>query len=221
MRLVLEQFGAVDDLRLHRDELGNSKGFAFARFVNYIHAKIAMNSLAGMVLAERPLKVGPVIEGSTLNIRQNSIPSNLSNYSSNTSLASNIVTNDINNAATDNWKLDLDTNGHAGMRFSANDRVMLMAKLAEKSGIHVPLPPPPVQMMLNTNVNIPQNNNQPVGGTLSTCFMLNNMFNLEEETEEGWEDDIKEDVCEEVSKFGTIIKCHVETKKAGKIKLLN
>lgn len=38
LRSILEQFGQLETITLHRDELGNSKGFAFARSnLNYIH----------------------------------------------------------------------------------------------------------------------------------------------------------------------------------------
>lgn len=56
LKSVLEPFGEVDDIRLHRDDLGNSKGFAFVKFRRPQSAKICMSSLGGVELIGRPLK---------------------------------------------------------------------------------------------------------------------------------------------------------------------
>jgi RNA recognition motif-containing protein len=51
LKSILEQFGQVDSVTLHRDEMGNSKGFAFARFSKPESAKLAMTNLGGLELA--------------------------------------------------------------------------------------------------------------------------------------------------------------------------
>ena len=42
LKLLLSQFGPIDYVNLHRDELGNSKGFAFTR---YARAEDAANAM--------------------------------------------------------------------------------------------------------------------------------------------------------------------------------
>mmetsp|Transcript_10787 Transcript_10787/g.13371 ORF Transcript_10787/g.13371 Transcript_10787/m.13371 type:complete len:189 (+) Transcript_10787:338-904(+) len=56
-----------------------------------------------------------------------------------------------------------------------------------------------------------------VRGTLSRKIMVHNVFDKNEETEEGWEEDIKEDFEEECSKHGTIKTVKVESEKEGGI----
>ena len=51
LKTVLEQIGQVESIKLHRDHMGNSKGFAFVKFVRHESATLAMTSLNGMELA--------------------------------------------------------------------------------------------------------------------------------------------------------------------------
>jgi RNA-binding protein 23/39 len=62
LRQVLEHFGPVDSIILHRDDSGASKGFAFVRYRNFENAQGAMAGLAGLDVMGRPLKVGPVLD---------------------------------------------------------------------------------------------------------------------------------------------------------------
>jgi RNA-binding protein 39 len=51
LKSILEQFGPLESVSLHRDELGNSKGYAFAKFLSFDAAKSAMSNLGGLELA--------------------------------------------------------------------------------------------------------------------------------------------------------------------------
>lgn len=51
LKSVLDQFGQVESVTLMKDELGNSKGYAFVRFAQVEAAKLAMGSLGGLELA--------------------------------------------------------------------------------------------------------------------------------------------------------------------------
>ena len=46
---------------------------------------------------------------------------------------------------------------------------------------------------------------------ISSCFMLSNMFDPTNETETGWERDIRDDVLDECNKFGDVLHIHVDT----------
>ena len=46
---------------------------------------------------------------------------------------------------------------------------------------------------------------------ISQCFMLSNMFDPTNETETGWEHDIRDDVLDECNKFGDVLHLHVDT----------
>jgi RNA-binding protein 39 len=112
-----------------------------------------------------------------------------------------------------NWKLD-DDDGVTGMQLNAQSRASLMAKLGQAAGLQMP------NVSLNaTPSSVPQNvmlqGPPPIMGKPSIYLMIQNMFILEEETGKNWEQDLKEDVFEECSKYGKIMQCVVETRRSG------
>lgn len=200
LKAVLEQFGPVESVKLHRDHLGNSKGFAFVKFIGADSAKLAMTTLPGFELAGRPLKVGPVTDGKAIGLSVGQMMPGMS-------------------TGTDevvNWKLDADEGG-AGLPMNANTRMMLMAKLAEKAGIQVPAPVSfPVASTATATVGNNAAAERPViTGTPSRFVLISNMFDPLTETEPNWDRDIKEDVSEECTNFGQVANCYVEKRKPG------
>lgn len=211
LKTVLEQFGPTENVNLHRDEMGTSKGFAFIRFTSPESALLALNNLAGVELAGRALKVGRVIDNS-LQSAVGQLPS--------------MGIPDVSSASA-NWKLD-DDDGGKGLQLNSQNRAMLMAKLGQAAGIQVPSVP----------VNVDANSNPlmyglngvpaataapaipPIAGVPSTCFMIRNMFDAAEEEGDDWDEGIKEDVSEECSKYGVVEHCHVEKNKPGGIVFL-
>ena len=102
-----------------------------------------------------------------------------------------------------------------GMQMNSQSRSMLMAKLGAAAGMAPPVHAPSASTSYygpSTAAPVPT---PPVGGLPSACIMIKNMFNLEEETEDDWETDIKESVIEECSKCGKINHAFVENKIPG------
>lgn len=202
LKTVLEQFGPIESVKLHRDHLGNSKGFAFVKFLRGDSASLAMAALPGLELAGRPLKVGHVTDQKAMT-------------SSSSGPAPSSFSSDPMNASG-NWKLDADEGG-AGLSLNAHGRMMLMAKLAQNAGIQMPVPQTP---LLSNVLNPPANNNPTnsvpvVSGTPSCFILINNMFDPATETDPNWDQEIKEDVSEECSNFGPVDHCYVEKVKPG------
>lgn len=203
LKSILDQFGPTESIVLHRDDQGNSKGFAFARFIKPESAQLALQNLGGLELAGRPLKVGPVTDGM-----------------SNTGLKPQPMTSSMDSfgqSATANWKLD-DDDGATGMQLNSQSRVMLMAKLGQAAGLTMPTPMmPPSMTMPPLAVNVPKAPQvvPPIAGSPSCYFVMKNMFSLMEETSVGWDVEIREDVTEECGKFGQVLKCYVEKRREG------
>jgi len=185
----------VDSVHINRDEVGTSKGYAFASFMRFEDAQKAQTTLSGIELAGRAIKVGSVTDGGNSNSQVG-------------------VAGGSQQLGSSNWKLDDDEG--SGMQMNSQSRSMLMAKLGKAAGIDMPQPaapiPPPAENIggLITPATAP-----PVTGQASTCFVINNMFVPEEETDDGWADDIKEDVTAECQKFGAVQHCHVEQNRPG------
>lgn len=102
--------------------------------------------------------------------------------------------------------LDSDEIDRAGIDLGTRGRLQLMAKLAEGTGIE--LPQAAVSALQTSNTN----------GSVATptmvatpCFLLTNMFNPREESGEGWDEEIKNDVIEECRKHGGVVHVYVDT----------
>lgn len=173
------------------------------RFAKPESAKLAMNNLAGFELSGRALKVGPVIDGSNMN---GNINSRMDAVDSSTHVASH------------NWKLD-DDDGASGMQFNAQSRVALMHKLGHAAGIQLPT------SVTLSNHSMPSSlstsNTLPLSGTPSRYIMISNMFILEEETDINWHLEIQEDVIQECSKYGKVVRCDIERKLNGGMVYVN
>jgi RNA-binding protein 39 len=96
------------------------------------------------------------------------------------------------------------------MQMNAHSRTMLMAKLGAAAGM---APPAAAVKALYGGASapvVPQ-----IGGNPSACIVIKNMFVLEQETNPGWEEEIKEDVSEECKKYGKVNHCYVENRIPG------
>ena len=54
-----------------------------------------------------------------------------------------------------------------------------------------------------------------ISGDPARTLLIRNMFDPAEETDENWDQDIKEDTEGECSKYGQVLHCYVEAKKPG------
>lgn len=215
LRAVFEQFGPIESLKLNRDSMGNSKGYAFVKYVSYESAKLAMSSLPSIELLGRYLKVGHVTDHTNRTDPLNIVAS----------LTDRDPTQTQQQQQT-NWKLDADDHGQ-GIAMDATKRLQLMAKLGEKAGMTVPVPLPVLPTVPEMTYNLPpsvvpasQSSSTvvpkavvpPVGGTLSRCVRIMNMFDPATETQPGWDQDIREDVVDQCANFGRVEHCYVDAK---------
>jgi len=213
---ILAEFGRVEFVNLHKDELGNSKGFAFGRYSKPEEAQLAMEKLNGLVIGEKAIKVAPVIDPATkqANLAAAALSTNAQGAISGLAAVPGLAIAGDGVSLQTGWKLDEDD---AGMSLNANTRATLMAKLGKSAGIEVPVIP-----TMQVQPTIPHLSQ--LGGAIgalgnpSRCFVIQGMFNPVEEQRlhgDGWELEIKEDVSEECGKFGAVEFCFVESRKPG------
>lgn len=183
---IFEPFGPIDAIVLARDDFGRSKGYGFIQFSAAEDGKKAMEQLNNFELANRPIKVSLFIE-----------TGDKSFYPGSTNAAAANLDND-----------DLD---RAGVNLGPSGKLALMAKLAEGTGLEMPKHTLDALHMTSSGMQNSANTATPAAPVATQCFLLTNMFDLEEErSKEGWVDEIRDDVMEECSKYGGIVHIHVD-----------
>uniref|UniRef100_A0A4W5N2U4 RNA binding motif protein 39b n=1 Tax=Hucho hucho TaxID=62062 RepID=A0A4W5N2U4_9TELE len=113
--------------------------------------------------------------------------------------------------------LDNDELERTGIDLGTTGRLQLMARLAEGTGLQIPLAAQQALQMsapATPSLNLAPIMNQAMN--LSTqplathCLQLSNMFNPQLENEPGWDVEIQDDVIEECNKHGGIVHIYVD-----------
>nr|VDD18747.1 unnamed protein product [Brassica oleracea] len=200
LRQIFEPFGPVELVQLPCDlETGQCKGFGFIQFAQVEHSKAAQIALNGKLeIAGRTIKVS--------------------------SVADHIGTQEGNPKSA-----DFDDDDGGGLALNAQSRVLLMQKL-DRTGLAASIGVPalngtainqpgmnpgfPTSSVLPTTPLLPSVVTEPIGQP-SECLLLKNMFDPATETELNFDEDIKEDVGDECSKYGEVKHIYVDKNSAG------
>jgi len=111
-----------------------------------------------------------------------------------------------------------DESGNGGVAMSAEDKQSLMNTLAKRAGLSVPINKNPYNSMSGDAP--PGQSQAPPSAALSRCVILTNMFDPSKEDNPDFDLEIREDVRDEVSAFGTLNHIFVDkTSRDGKIYL--
>lgn len=206
---VFSSFGELGRVDLHKDELGNSKGFGFVQFKVPANGLAAVREMDGFQLMGRPIRVS--VSSDTHKTDAST------NYQLNQLLGaahSGQILNDPAAAAAqanaamaaksaiDGEGLDaLDdgsTAGGANVKLSAAQRAAVMAKLASSAGVELPE---------NTRRAAQAAGHASALAGSSRCIVLKNMFDrLSDEAQApNYFEELAEDVRGEAMKMGTVI----------------
>eukprot|EP01031_Cornospumella_fuschlensis_P026418 gene26418-31923_t len=211
LKTILEPFGTVESVKIHRDHLGNSKGFAFVKFSTRESAKDCMSRLGGQEIAGRQVKVGPVTDYKPIIPTwgmDGSGPAPPGGAGGAVGGGAAINPHD----ATANWKLDADE-GNAGMSMNSTSRHALMMKLAQGAGMDVPAPPVLPAMPVVAAQPPPVG---PPAGIPSPYLKIANMFDMAAGGHPPqFFSEIEEDVFYECERFGKVVKVKADTRSAG------
>jgi RNA-binding protein 39 len=171
---IFEPFGEIDAILLARNEMGYSRGFGFIQFSSADDGRKAMEQMNNFELAGKAMKV-------SLYIAEKGFDNIV--YVNPAIAAAGGMPNAISSGSAAVLSLDKDELDRAGVNLGASGKLALMAKLAEGTGLKLP------QNALNA-LNISTGSAVNGGalpnttGLVSTiptqCFVLSNMFDLEE-----------------------------------------
>ncbi|KAG8368067.1 hypothetical protein BUALT_Bualt15G0006800 [Buddleja alternifolia] len=198
LRQVFESFGAVELVQMPSDPgTGTCKGYAFVQFARLEDAKAAQNLNGQLEIAGRVIKVSAITD-------QAGMQEAGANFA------------------------DFDDDEGNGLSLNAQSRALLMQKL-DRTGTASSIsgssaapvlgqPSFPVLTGLTTaGLAVPSfaaPSIDPIGAP-TECLLLKNMFDPNAEAEPDFDMDIKEDVQDECSKFGTLKHIYVEKHSAG------
>ncbi|CAK7329463.1 unnamed protein product [Dovyalis caffra] len=216
LRQVFEPFGAVELVQLPHDESGHCKGFGFVQFARLEDSRNALNLNGQVEIAGRPIKVSAVTDqagaqdgginagdfdddeggGLALNARSRAL---LMQKLDRTGTASSLT-----------GSLGTPTLPPAPLLGAAPVVSPAVAPLLSGSVPSIPgLPVPGLQLPATTIPTVE------TIGVPSDCLLLKNMFDPKTESEPDFDLDIKEDVQEECSRFGTVKHIYVDKNTAG------
>jgi len=229
LQQVFAPFGDIDNVSVVRDEMGGSKGYAFVKFARVEDAKVALEKLTsiGLVLMDKPIKVSHTNDTMGIVAPKAAASSATESLDDMGQKTSGMPMNSQTRAAL-MAKLGASAGiappSMPGMAPGAMPPGMGMpmgggveaakAMAAQASGMVGGMPG-----VVAPGVAAAAPGGVPSGPTVmgqpSFCFMIRNMFDPATETEPGWDQDIKEDVESECSKFGAVLHCYVEARQPG------
>ena len=218
--VLFSQFGQLEKVSLQVDSAsGLSKGFAFLSFRDPKEANLAIQTMGNQVLAGRPMKTGwavnqiSSIPGAEV-VTSDEFPPDASARATNAykvlgQLTMGVPVSQIGHTAP--VVANAPSNAVSRVPTVAEARASLVASgpiaVAADPVAQVPALPETDDPAKVGNADSPTNH-----------ILVHNMFDKDQETEPGWESDIKEEFEEECSKFGKITKIKViSTEPGGKI----
>lgn len=205
IRAIFEPFGPIDVVDLHFDNITQkSKGYCFVQYRKMANAQEALDRMNGFEIAGRPIRVGLVTEKGSSNPnrshdQQHLAPGQMANVPQNYQSGGGM------RQSTGMQRPDSLEEGGASLNNIS--RIELMQKLArvEPPGGTLAAPSKPLY-----RVNVPT--------ATSKSVLLKNMFNPAEETDPGWDTDLRDDVKSECeAKYGPVVEIYVEKESAGEI----
>jgi len=237
LKTVLEPFGTVESLVLNRDPAGNSLGNGVVTFKTADVAGKALAKINGLDLAGKMMHVQLATALKQQQAAAAMVPAGGPPDINNASwkLDDGSGGANMNAQARSVLMARLAGGGNPRPNMLAQNRPMQpmgtgtnMMPLGTPSGARLAVmggnPGMAGMGMMNPAMGNPaamlqQSKGVPVGNP-SPCMVVKNMFTPEEEQEEDWEDDIKEDTVEEVSKFGKVKHCFVDKNSQGFVYLM-
>ncbi|KAG6709215.1 hypothetical protein I3842_06G120600 [Carya illinoinensis] len=220
LRQVFEAFGQVELVQLPLDETGHCKGFGFVQFARLEDSRNALSLNQQLEIAGRLIKVSAVTDqtglqdigansgdfdddeggGLSLNARSRALLMQKLDRSG----AATSTAGSVGNPAVNSTGLTLPTAPILGAAPVVSPVVAPLASMPALAGLGVGLQVPTAAVPIADTVGVP-----------SECLLLKDMFDPKIEMEPDFDLDIKEDVQEECSKFGTLEHIYVEKNSAG------
>lgn len=214
LRNMFEPFGVVESSNVVKDPAGKSQGYGFILFREKEAVDQAIHAMNGMLIGTNVIKVNYV---TSVSGQQTSVSEPLG-----------VGLPPASMTGADLDRIDED----GGLRINAQNRIMLMQKLASSANIELPMAQMPTKETQSPGQAIvtPQAMQASTTYDLSTlpgllgppspvptvCLLLKNMFDPNEMvSHEDWELEVYEDVKGEASKTGAVLHVFIDKNSQG------
>lgn len=208
---LFHQFGPLEKVALQMDaSTGISKGFCFVHLRDPKDANLAIQTMAGQVMAGRPLKTGwanQIAPSASIEItKSEEFPTDASiktqrAYHILAQLNLGVPVSTI--MGTSKEKAPTTSRPAAGIKHIptvAEARASLAAPITTLAPVAAPNDDP-------TKIG---RSDQP-----TTCILVHNMFDKDKETEPGWDEEIRQEFEDEATKYGTVSRVKVMSQEPG------
>jgi len=203
LQYLFGQFGPLQKVALQVDGDGISKGFCFLTYADAKSANLSIQTMSGQLLAGRPLKTGWASISTVENAE-----------------SSEEFPDDSQERIERAHQALINLTG-SGLTAMAAFNQLLGAATATGTSSDPTQTAVPTSSSLSTASTTAESSSNTsddpfaVEGTQSECILVSNVYNKDEETEAGWQDEIKEDFHDECSKFGAVKEVFVDHEKSG------
>lgn len=220
LHALFAQFGAMDKVLLQMDmSTGMSRGFAFLSYRDPKDANLAIQTMSGQMLAGRPLKTGwanqQASAAGVVEVKSDDFPADMNekiqkvNAVLNQLTGTSLATNPALLAAGPAGALgimpseQLASVADAALDMALGVAPAAVAATAAPAAVAAPAPAVVDAKVIGRSDNPTQH------------ILVHNMYNKDEETEQGWEEDIKLDFEEECAQYGKIAGVKVMSEEPG------
>lgn len=208
---VFSSFGHLEKVSVQMEPTtGVSRGFAFLSFRDPKHANLSIHTMSGQGLLGRPLKTGWANQTSTVPgvevVTSTEFPDDATSRIQNAHLA-------LSQVSLSGTDPPSKTNPMAvAASKSSSDSIDLLGSAVNSvtTSVVKPLPKAAGGDLNEVDAKKIGNANEP-----TNMVLVHNMFDKDQETDDGWEEDIRLDFVDECSKWGKILDVKVMYKEQG------
>ncbi|KAL7461266.1 hypothetical protein ACHAXS_001687, partial [Conticribra weissflogii] len=223
---LFSQFGPLEKVLLQMDPTtGISRGFAFLSFLDPKDANLAIQTMSGQLLVGRPLKTGWANQqssvASVLEVRSEQFPDDANEKVQKV----NLVMIQLTGAGLTTMLNQVDPSQHQALLASGPAGALGILPTAQLNSVaeaaldmalgETPTVATQPVTAAATAAMVPDAKIVGRSENPSTHILVHNMFDKDEETEQGWEEDIRLDFEEECSQYGKIVSVLVMSKEPG------
>jgi len=219
---IFSQFGELEKVLLQIDpNTSLSRGFAFLSYKDPKVANLAIQVMSGQVLAGRALRTGWANQNTTIPGLEEVTSSEFPTDSAQRVEKVNTILAQLNGTGLAALPgLSLVPNASMSLAGGLEKAAMTEPTSVAEQAINAALglPGPDTDAAMESTPTKPQDpiiDPKEVTGTPSRNILVHNMFDKDEETDEGWEEDIRLDFEEEGGKHGKILSVKVMSKEVG------